>query len=763
MRKRIAVLFAMLAVCASLAHGQTTIPSESYDGNRTVANLNETILNTSNVNATQFGKLFSLPVDGAIYAQPLYIPNVSIHGSSHNVVYVATMDDVAYAFDADVNTVPLWMVDFKNPPAVTAVISQDGNITDNIGIESTPVIDVSSGTLFLVTYTHENTNDVYRLHALDITSGTEKFGGPVVISATGGPAFDPAQEMQRPGLAFVNGQVFVAFGSFGDTGTYHGWIMAYAEQQGLPQTSVLCITPTGSEGAIWMSGRAPVVDSSGNLYYITANGTYDGTSNFGESFAKYATSGALSLLDWFTPADFATLNSNDEDLGASGPLLIPGTNLILGGGKDGLLYVVNTANMGHEWAGDSQIVQSFNVGGSIYPGPAFYNHTDGLGPSLYIWPQSGYLAAYHFNGTTFDTPPVSKSLIQAQTTSYAAALAVSANGSTPGTGIVWASMPSAPNGYDGGAISAVLRAFDANDLTHELWDSQMDASRDNAGLWSKFRSPVVANGRVYVGSVTNNNQVIGASLSVYGLISGGSSGPSATATFLTTDSTTKGNWQSLYGVDGHSIPGVSQTIPTYATFSVPNSNPYYTWATNTSDPRALASSATCWWNPSGFSIDLTVSGTHQISLYAVDWDNLGRVETITVTDAGTGTILDTRSLSNFSGGVYLLWNISGNVVITVTPTSGPNSVISGIFFDPVSGTGTRSATGSWSWPALTGTASYNVYKGSSSSGPWTLLTSTTSTSFADSTLVSGQTEYYKVTAVIAGVESAYVTFSITVP
>ncbi|MGH9691133.1 MAG: hypothetical protein ACRD4C_08680 [Candidatus Acidiferrales bacterium] len=959
MRKFI-LMFHIWLLGSVAAFAQVSITTEAYDNNRTASNLNETVLNTSNVNVDQFGKLFSQPVDGSVYAQPLYVPNVTIHGAAHNVVYVATMNDSVYAFDADsnsgTNVSPLWKVSFTNPPSVTAPVSQDGNIDGVFGIESTPVIDTTTGTIYAVALTEESSQFVYRLHALDITNGTEKFGGPVVISGSvsgAGPgssggtlAFDPNQHQQRPALALANGTIFVAFGSFGDEGTWHGWIMGY-NAGNLSKTATTCITPNGSDGAIWMSGRGPVIDSSNNVYYVTANGDYDGVGNFGDAFVKFSTTnGQLALTDWFAPDDFLFLAENDDDLGASGPLMIPGTNVILGGGKTGLLFVLNASSLGHESTGNPHVIQEIDLGSGagIFNGPAFYNRTAGAGPWLYIWPNGGFLTAYRFNGSSFDATPVSQSTFTSQSVSYSASLAVSANGNTPGTGIVWAAMPATPNNFDGGTSPGILYAFDASNLGTVLWNSNTMANRDSAGIWSKFRSPVVANGKVYLGSFQNFSSGAPGALNVYGLLPIASGSPTATAAFIAKDSTTSGSWQGTYGGDGHILAGSSQALPSYGAFSV-NGGSTWTWASSTTDPRGLqvptgGRIAVAWYNtttPFNVTANFTDGQTHKLSLYLVDWDNHGRSEIVQVLDAGTGIPLDTENVTNFSGGVYLSWNISGNVIVTFAGTSGPNSVLSGVFFgggsqsgsggsggsggtssaafvrmdtttqgawtgsygatgydivgaplavpsniafaiqnaltwtwpgnttDPralrlpgnsrgtaeawygssfqfsltfndgnshrfalyavdwdtqgrsetiqitdntghpldtrtitsftngvyllwnitgsvvinvvantgpnavVSGVFFDSAStgapvnGQWSWPALAGASSYNVYRSTASGGPWTLLRSISTPSFTDSTVVSGQTYYYRVTSVSGGVEQNYVMASIIVP
>jgi hypothetical protein len=526
-RSRLNVLIALVVVLfPAAAAGQVKVVTERYDNSRTGANLSETVLNTSNVNVTQFGKLFSYIVDGSIYAQPLYVPNVPVAGQgTHNVLYVVTMNDVLYAFDADSNSLNgglLWSVDFRNPaagvtpiPIMDIVGRNDGNIVGNVGIESTPVIDLSSNTLYLVARTKEvsgsTTNYVARLHAIDITSGNEKFGGPVVINASVPLAFDTLHQNQRSSLALVNGMVLFSWASHEDLNVWYGWIMAYNAQT-LQQLSAFCTTPGDSEGGVWMSGRAPVIDGNGNVYYATGNGGWDGVSNFGDSVLKFSTTGGiLSLTDYFTPDDYAMLASDDLDLGSSGPLLIPGTNLLVHGGKESVFYVMNLSNLGHEQAGNGQIVQSFpTIGSEIHGGPVFWNRTSDAGPTMYVWPNNVSLQAYQFNGSNFNTNPISQSTIVAPRGDSGGVLTLSSNGSTAGTGIVWSSIP-LNRDADIGTVEGVLRAFDANNLTTELWDSAMNLARDDIGLWPKYSPPTVVNGKVYMASFSNL-------LNVYGLL-----------------------------------------------------------------------------------------------------------------------------------------------------------------------------------------------------------------------------------------------------
>src|ERR1700684_385813 len=306
----VAAIFLLLALFPEPANAQVTVTTERNDLSRTGANLNETTLSTSNVNVNQFGKLYSYTIDGSIYAQPLYVPGVVIPSQgTHNVVYVATMNDVIYALDADSNAVNggvLWKVDLRNPAAgvtaipITNIVGSNSlNIVGNVGIESTPVIDLTSNTMYLVARTMEvsgsTTNYVARLHALDITTGAEKFGGPTVIqgsvpgvgngSSGGTLTFDPFFQNQRSSLALANGSVIFSWASHEDDYAWHGWVMAYNAQT-LQQTSILCFTPNGTGGGSWMAGRGPAVDTTGNVYYMTGNGDYDGANDFSDSIVK---------------------------------------------------------------------------------------------------------------------------------------------------------------------------------------------------------------------------------------------------------------------------------------------------------------------------------------------------------------------------------------------------------------------------------------------------------------------------------------------
>ena len=559
-----------LALGGTLAQAQIDVPTERYDDARLGANLQETQLTTANVNASTFGKLWSYTVNGQVYAQPLYVRNVAIAGGTHNVLYVVTMNDWVYAFDADSNAdTPLLSFDLttevpgSRANTILEILGYNDNIIGNVGIESTPHIDLATNTMYLVARTFEsggcippnpgpnatpNPTFCQRLHALDITTLEEKPGSPVILGGSvpgssagsqgGTLTFDPKIEDQRSSLAYANGRIFIAWSGHSDQFNYHGWVMVY-DAATLQQTKIWSSSPVGSTGfnggGIWMAGRAPVVDADGNVYYMTGNGPYDGTNSFGESFVKFGPTPDTPLLDWFTPNEFNALNGADADLGGSGPIVVPGTDLIVGGGKGGVFYVTHTADMGHVGtSGNANIVQTFQNGnaGQIKGGSVYWNRSGGLGPWLYVWADSHELLnAYHFNANygdpdpndppnvipAFDTPPVSHSTLFSNSGSAGGVMTLSANGSTPGSGIVWSSMAFSGSDANSGIHPGVLRALNADDLTQELWNSEQNSARDSMGNWPKFSPPTVVNGHVYMGSFPSDG-VGDTQVSVYGLI-----------------------------------------------------------------------------------------------------------------------------------------------------------------------------------------------------------------------------------------------------
>jgi hypothetical protein len=509
---------ARLAFCLTLlmslgvgaGRAQVSVLTQHNDNSRTGANLNETILNASNVNVSTFGKLFVMPVDGFVYAQPLYMPSVNMPNSgTHNVLLVATAHDSVYAFDAD-SGAQLWQKSLGVP--VPSSVINTPNIQVEVGIISTPVVDPSTNTLYVVAKTYENSVQIFRLHALDILNqGAEKLGGPIQITAlyngsaipndgAGHVQFVAAKENQRAALTLVHGVVYVAFASHEDYTPYHGWVLAYSAAN-LQQIATYNTTPNGGEGGIWMSGQGLVADSNNNVYCLTGNSTQateNSVGDYGESFLKLSLSGnALSVLDFFKPSNYDFLNANDVDLGSGGAVGIPGTTYIVGGGKQGLLYLVNTNAMGKLQPTD-QVVQEFQANNGLWGSPVFWNNSSA--PTLYVWGRSDSLKAFTYNQTTakFNTPFAAASSVKTPTSSGdpCGALSVSSNQSVAGSGIVWATIPLADP--DHATVHGKLYAFDATNVSKELWDSGQNASRDDYGNFAKFDAPTVANGKVYV-------------------------------------------------------------------------------------------------------------------------------------------------------------------------------------------------------------------------------------------------------------------------
>jgi hypothetical protein len=511
--------FIFISPC--LFHAQllsaASILTQHNDLGRSGANPNETVLTTSNVGPNSFGKLFSLAIDGFTYGQPLYVPGVTlINQGTHNVLFVATAHDSVYAFDADSGT-QYWRVSLGTP-VPSSVIGTE-NILVEVGIISTPVIDASSGTIYVTAKTYENGTQIFRLHALDIVSGAEKFGGPVEVAASvsgsgagssgGLVTFSASLENQRPAVSLVNGIVYLAFSSHEDNGPYHGWLLGY-DAKTLRQVQVFNDTPNSGQGGIWMGGQGLVADASNHLYLITSNSTRTtetASADYGESFLKLTPSGtSLTVADYFKPFDYDHLNAQDIDLGATGAFLIPGTSYIAGGSKSGMLYLLDTNNMGKLNLASDQVVQEFQADNGLWGSPAFWNNT------LYIWGMSGSLRAYAFLGTHFNTSSSSRGAYVTSAGATSGSVSVSSNGTKAGTGIVWATAPATDP--DHATVGGNLFALDAADLTHLLWSTQQNPSRDGYGNYAKFVAPTIANGKVYVG--TDSGQI-----AVYGLLPSG--------------------------------------------------------------------------------------------------------------------------------------------------------------------------------------------------------------------------------------------------
>lgn len=500
----------LVPLLAAIATAQVSVTSSRYDALGTGANAHENRLNTENVRSASFGKLFSYPVQGAVFAQPLYLPAVAIPGKgTHNVVYFATMEDRVYAFDADGAGEPLWSRELGTPMPIADVTGDnDLNIVGDVGILSTPVIDPASQTIYLVSRSKEKPGYVQRIHALDARSGRDRVPAVEIHARIPSQANDALEGIlsfnaktnnQRTALTLTNGEVLIAWASHEDILPYHGWIMAY-DAETLRQTAVFCVTPSGMAGGIWQSGRAPAVDAEGNIYYETGNGDFDGTNNFGESLLKLRVEGSRFVVaDFYTPADYTKLNERDADFGSTGPLLIPGTNIVVCGDKHGVLTLLNTRDLGQ--LHHNLQVQKLPVnGGRVLSGPVWWNHT------LYLWGEADVLKAFHYNGARFDATPAAKG-DRASHGSPGAALTVSADGTKPGSAIAWG-MLGIDRSADHGNVPGVLYAYDAVTLK-PLWNSEQNRARDKVGTLVKFVPPTVVNGKVYAVSYDNRVNVYG--------------------------------------------------------------------------------------------------------------------------------------------------------------------------------------------------------------------------------------------------------------
>ncbi len=535
---------ATTAIAVTDLAGVTTYHNDvSRDG----ANNQEYLLTTSNVASSTFGKLFSCTVDGAVYAQPLWVPSVNIGGGTHNVIVVATMRDSVYVFDADTNlcSKPYWHQTLI-PAGETFGNSGDlgsSDIFPDIGILGTPVIDPTTQTVYVVTKTKtSSTNYIQRLHALSLTTGAEATSSPVTIAATsagsceGGSTdtFNALTENQRPGLALSNGMVYISWASHGDQGTYEGWILGYQTANLAAVPSAFVDDPNTCQGGIWMSGGAPAFDSAGNMYVISGNGGFNGTSgsatlptDFGDSYIKLSTPN-MGVLDYFTPFNQSTLSTNDTDVGASGTsVLIDGTgggNFLVGGSKAGIMYVISRDNMGKYNTGGDSVHQEWttNPNSHAFSTPAFWNN------SLYYFGVnfSGTLAGqiYTFNTSNgmFNTTAASTAPTGF---GFAGATPSISGSSATANGIVWAIDTGAYGTSDSGSSAAgpaVLHAYDATNLGSELWNSSQTVSRDKAGNAVKFTVPTVANGKVYIGTRGSDDSQGGGTtfgeIDVYGLL-----------------------------------------------------------------------------------------------------------------------------------------------------------------------------------------------------------------------------------------------------
>ncbi len=505
-------LIAMYPACVLAVAPTLPLPAPALnvltyhnDNARTGLNRRETVLTPANVNVRQFGKLLTYPVDGEIYAQPLFLQNLDIPGRGPtDVVFVATEHDSVYAFDASgVVREPVWKVSFLGD-GITTVPQEDvlSTISPEIGITSSPVIDVRTETLYVVAVTKENGNYVQRLHALDVVTGQEKFGGPIVITASirgngqgsvdGTLRFDPRIQLQRAALLLANGRIYIAWASHSDMGDYHGWVIAY-DAASLRQVGLWNTTPDSFQGGIWMGGGGLAADAAGSIYGIAGNGRFDvpaSGASYSDTFFKLSPD-LSRIQDWFTPFNQQALAAIDADLGSAAAVLLPDQpgphrHLVISAGKEGRIYLLDRDHLGHfRPEADSQIVQSLvgalgtGPGSPSYSSPAYWNGW------VYFAAADDLLKAFRLQNGRLGTPPLQSGNVYAYP---GATPAVSSNGDADG--IVW-SIALGDN---------ALHAHDAANVSRELYNSNQNAARDALGPAVKFTVPTVVNGRVYVGT-----------------------------------------------------------------------------------------------------------------------------------------------------------------------------------------------------------------------------------------------------------------------
>jgi hypothetical protein len=521
------------------------------DNSRTGRNLQETILNTLNVNPNTFGKLFSVSLDGNSFGQPLYVASVNFKGGDRSVVYVATSHDSVYAIDARTGAI-IWRVNLGNPvPRHDVETFRQAHMPDGspyydiypeIGITSTPVIDIGSQAIFVVAKTRVSVEDkpkyVYSLHALDLRDGSEKSDGPVIIdghvpSARGSAAdaadvsFDPFLALNRAALLLLNDRVYLAFSSQGDiedspSRPFHGWIFSFPESHLRDRPWVFCTSPTSSRAGIWQSGGGLAADPDDHLLAVTGNGP-NVAGSYGNSLLNFSTKRGLELQDWFTPDNSDFLNDWDLDFGSAGPVIVPAEDfkdLVVSGGKDGMLYLLHRSSLGHgRTAIGVKGAQAVRItpkpeprpeppayhGRPLYNGPDDWHHLHGTpvywngpeGPTLYLWPEMGKLKAISIRHSQLATTVESKT--SAAEGMPGAALSLSAHGSQPASGVLWASRPLNADANRRN-VEGILEAYDAAHIAgaEPIWTNRQNLERDGGGFFAKFSPPTVADGRVFL-------------------------------------------------------------------------------------------------------------------------------------------------------------------------------------------------------------------------------------------------------------------------
>ena len=724
-----AVLAVFLCLFPAQLSAQVSVLTQRNDIARSGVNSSETTLTTANVNTTQFGRLFSYTVDGYVYAQPLYMPNVSISGKgTHNVIFVVTEHDSVYALDADSNggsnAMPLWQITLLDAAhgaafGATTVPNADVSTTDivpEIGITSTPVIDPSSNTIYVVGKTKESGTYVQRLHALDIATGAEKFGGPVALAASvagtgngssGGVLnFDPLWENQRAGLLLLNGIVYMGFAAHGDNGPWHGWILGYNATT-LQQTGAFCSTSNGTGSGTWMSGAglaADVTDPTnhpfGRMFIATGNGTFDATTpytnsmDYGDDVINLdLTNGVLTVKDSFTPFTQATLDETDGDLASGGVLLLPDQTtgpkrLLVIVGKAGTIYIVNRDSMGGFSASTDNVVQEV-VGqiGGVWGIPTYFNG------SIYFWGTNDNMKAFSFVSGVMSTGHTSSS--NEFSNFPGPTPVVSANGTT--NGIVWA--------IQSDSTPEILRAYDPSNVNNIIYSSDQNSGRDTPGNPIKFAVPTVANGKVYVPAQLQ--------VSVYGLLNG--EVPAATPSIAPaseafansvqvtiTDSTSGASI--FYTTDGS--PPTNASTPYTAPFTLTATTTVNAIATAANFlPSAVATATYTLETPAGTPTFSPAPGTYSSAQQVTFSDSTNRPTFYYTTDGSTPTTSSTK--------------YSGPITVSTTTTIKAIATANGFLTSAV-------ATGTYTIETAAATPTFSPAPGTYATAQQVTLSDTTS-------------------------------------
>jgi hypothetical protein len=538
MRKISIFLITCIFLVVGDAHTQSYVLTQHNDNLRTGWNDGEKALNIRNVNSSSFGKLYTLPVDDQLYAQLLFVSALNLPGIGvRNVLFAATVNNTVYAYDADSTTPVLYWKKNLTPANKRPPINQDmiyacggfyKDFQGKMGIVGTPVIDTTSKTLYLVARSVDSVtgkNFIQQLHALDLATGDEKSNSPRNIEATidgygdghinGKLSFNTQKANQRCGLLLQGQTVFISYASHCDWGPYHGWVLGY-DKNNLEQTTVYCTTPDGFSGGIWMSGAAPSADNEGHIYLAAGNGSagFQGDKthprNRSESIIKFMPQAdSLFIESFFTPNNYEELEASDLDFGSTNVMLLPGTNRAVCGVKDGRFYLVNKDSMGGYDANQNKVVQVVDKGSAAHMHAVFSFFENEQKKFVYLWSENTLLKAYEYDseGDSLNLNNVLSSGVQGPVGNSGAFLSVSSNGKNDSTGILWAAYA-----LTGDAVHdtrpGVLRAFDASDITHELWNSNL-LSTDNPGLYAKFNCPTIANGRVYLATFSKEVVVYG--------------------------------------------------------------------------------------------------------------------------------------------------------------------------------------------------------------------------------------------------------------